>query len=327
MSHLPPESPNATPKRSPIFLLIPIVLAVTFLSVSLWAIRNQLQQHSFADVMQSLGAIPGRSLGLAIALTALNYIILPLCDALAVRLLRHPLPVHKTTLAGAVSYGISNTIGFAVLSDSAIRYRFYSRWSFSAKEVAQIVAFAHLSFWLGLFMIGGSIFLTKPLEIPSLLNLPFDSAHVAGRVFLTLVLAYLAWNWLGHRSLHLGKWTLPHVPFPMALLQVAIASTNWLLSAGILYVLLPANDSVTYFSFFGIFALAQLTSVLSSVPGGVGVFESVMLLFLSPPMDSATLLGILLAYRSINYFLPLITSVLLFGSYEVGCRFKLTRIP
>jgi len=277
-------------------------------------------------VTRSITAIPGRSLILAIILAALNYLTLPLCDALAVRLLHRPIPVHKSTFAGAISYGISNTIGFAFLSDTAIRYRFYSRWSFSAKEVAQIVAFCHLSFWLGLFTVGGTAFLTRPMAVPNVLNLPFNSAYVAGVLFLAIALAYLIWNWLGHQSVRIGKWPLPHVPLPLAVMQIAIASLNWMLAVGVLYVLLPATDSLSYFKFFGIYLLAQLASIISSVPGGLGVFESVLLLLLSPPLNSAALLGTLLAYRGINYFLPLLVSAFLFGLYELGQRLNPAKI-
>jgi len=308
-------------------MLLPALVAVTLLTLSLWTIRSQLQTYPLADVTRSIAAIPRRSLLLAIALTGLNYLVLPLCDALAVRLLRRPLPVHKTTLAGAVSYGISNTVGFAVLSDTAVRYRFYSRWAFSAKEVAQIVAFAHFSFWLGLFTVGGAVFLTEPLTIPPLLKLPFNSVHAAGGVCLSLIFAYVIWNWLGHRSVRIGKWFLPHIPLPLALLQIAIASLSWLLAVGILFVLLPPMDSLSYYSFFNIYVLAQLASIISSVPGGLGVFESVLLLLLSPPMNSASLLGTLLAYRGINYFLPLFMSIVLFGLFELGKRLNSVKSP
>jgi len=319
------NSSTDTPQRNPIFVLIPVLIAVTLLSLSIWTIYHQLQQYPLADVTQSIAAIPGRSLTWAIALAALNYLTLPLCDALAVRLLRRPLPIHQTTLAGAISYGISNTIGFAFLSDTAIRYRFYSRWLFSAKEVAQIVVFCHLSFWLGLFTVGGVIFLTQPLAIPSALKLPFSSAYVLGGLSVVIIGAYLLWNWLGHRSMRLGKWALPHIPIHLSLVQIAIASLNWMVAVGVLYVLLPPTASPSYVSFFGIYLLAQVTSIISSVPGGLGVFESVVLLLLSPQVNSATLLGTLLAYRGINYFLPLLVSASLFGLYELRQRLKPAR--
>jgi len=306
--------------KHPILVLISVLLAGIILSLSFWTIQQQLQKYPLEDVIHSIAAIPGQSIGLAIALTALNYFILTSYDTLAVRFVRHPLPYRKTALVAAISYGISNTVGFALLSDSAIRYRFYSRWSFSAKEVAQIVAFCHLTFWLGLFTIGGAIFLINPPFVPGLLNLPFNSAYVVGGVFLAIVSAYLIWNWAGNQSIQIGKWTLPHIPFHLSLIQIAVTSLNWMIAVMVLYVLLPTTASLSYFSFFSIYLLAQLTSILSSVPGGLGVFESVLLLLLSSEVNSAALPGALLAYRGIHYFLPLVMAVFGFGFYELRQR-------
>ncbi|GAB4381242.1 MAG: hypothetical protein Kow00121_39310 [Elainellaceae cyanobacterium] len=320
MSHFPSNSQAISLKQHPIIVLVSLLLGITVLGLAMTAIQQQLQKYPIQDVAHSLAAIPIQSLGIAIVLTGLNYLMLTGYDTLAVRFAQHPIPYRKTALVAAINYGISNTIGFALLSDSAIRYRFYSSWSFSTKEIAQILVFCHLSFWLGLLTISGIIFLVEPLEIPNLLKLPFHSANIAGGLFLSIVFAYLVWNWLGNRSLQIGKWTVPHVPFQLALAQVAVTSLSWMLATGVLYVLLPATASMSYFSFFSIYLLAQFASLLSTIPGGLGVFETVLLLLLSPPINSAALLGALLAYRGIHYFLPFITAVLLFGLYELRQR-------
>nr|WP_217523128.1 hypothetical protein [Pleurocapsa sp. PCC 7327] len=43
----------------------------------------------------------------------------------------------------------------ALLSGSAIRYRFYRAWGLSVAKIAQIIALCNFSFWLGLFAVGG----------------------------------------------------------------------------------------------------------------------------------------------------------------------------
>ena len=72
--------------------------------------------------------------------------------------------------------------------------------------------------------------------------------------------------------------------------------------------------------FFGIYLLAQLAGIISNVPGGLGVFETILILLLSPPIPSASLLGALLAYRGIYYFLPLGVSILMLLWYEFKQR-------
>jgi uncharacterized membrane protein YbhN (UPF0104 family) len=74
----------------------------------------------------------------------------------------------------------------------------------------------------------------------------------------------------------------------------------------VLYVLLPAHPDVNYFIFFGSYLLAQIAGIISNVPGGLGVFETVLLLLISPPIAADQLLGALLVYRVVYYFLPLL---------------------
>ena len=60
------------------------------------------------------------------------------------------------------------------------------------------------------------------------------------------------------------------------------------------------------------FLLAQVAGIVSQVPGGLGVVETVLLLLLSPTLPAASVAGALVAYRAIYYLLPLsIATVLL----------------
>jgi hypothetical protein len=106
------------------------------------------------------------------------------------------------------------------------------------------------------------------------------------------------------------------------LLQVVTAALDWLIAGGVLYALLPTSAHISFPGFFGIYILGQLAGVISNVPGGLGVFETVLLLSFSPQIPSATLLGVLLAYRGVYYFLPLIMAVVLFGIYEFRQRLR-----
>jgi uncharacterized membrane protein YbhN (UPF0104 family) len=231
-------------------------------------------------------------------------------DALAVRSIGDTLPFAKTALTAIISYGISNTVGLALLSSSAIRYRFYAG-KLSPLQIAQVIVFCNSSFWLGLCAVAGGIFLLHPIAVPAKIPLPFSSVQPLGIGLLVVVGAYAGWNLFSARALRVGNWVLPHLPIGLCLGQIAIAAADWFLAAMVFYV---------FPNFFGIYLLAQVAGIVSNVPGGLGVFETVMLLFLAPASSSASLLGILLIYRGIYYFLPLIVGLLLLGWYEVRGR-------
>ncbi|MGG6242599.1 lysylphosphatidylglycerol synthase domain-containing protein [Nodosilinea sp. AN01ver1] len=300
--------------------ILPVGLSLGLFGLSIWAISSELHQHQPGDILRSMGAIPAWALAGAIALTALNYAFLTGYDTLAARFVRQPLPYAKTALVAAISYGISNSVGLALLSGSAIRYRFYTAWGLSPGKIAQIIAFCNLSFWLGLFAVGGLIFTLEPLSVPGLLHLPFQTAHPLGIVFLAVTVAYLLLSSFSRRAVHLRCWVLPHLPPRLALSQIAVTSGDWALAAAVLYVLLPAHPGLTYFIFFGSYLLAQIAGVISNVPGGLGVFETVLILLISPPIPSDQLLGALLVYRLVYYFLPLLVGMGLLALYELRRR-------
>lgn len=294
-----------------------LLLSFVLLGLSIWAIAQELRHYHIKEVWNSLTAISLSHLWLAVGLTGLNYLMLTGYDVLALYYIRHPLPYRKTAMVAIISYGISNSVGLALLSGSAIRYRFYRSWGLSKLQIAQIVAFCNWSFWLGLFAVGGFVFMIEPVAVPNLLHLPFQSVHPIGILFLGILFTYLLTTVFAQKSLRIGKWKLPHLPLNLCLAQIAVTSCDWLLAAGVLYFLLPTSIPLSYPGFFGIYLLAQIAGIISNVPGGLGVFETVMLLLLSPPIPSARLFGALLAYRSIYYFLPLIVSVLLLSFQEI----------
>jgi phosphatidylglycerol lysyltransferase len=82
---------------------------------------------------------------------------------------------------------------------------------------------------------------------------------------------------------------------------------------------LPSTAHVHYITFLGVYAAAVIAGIISHVPGGVGVFEAVVLLTL-PGESTDALLGSLLAYRAVYYLVPLVFGTLLFGSKELSAQ-------
>lgn len=307
------------------FRLLPPCFSLGLFGLSLWTIHENFHDYNVQNFWNSLLTVPLSNILGAITLMSLNYAIMTGYDYLAVNYVRHSLPYSKMALVGIICSGISNSVGFALLSSCMIRYRFYSTWGLSVISIAQISAFCNLTFSLGLFVMGAIIFLTEPLAIPHLLDLPFNSVRPLGVIFLLLVLAYLLVTVVRQKPFSIGKWTLPHLPIRLALGQLIVAALDWSLAAAVFYSILSASVSLSYSAFFGIYMLAQVAGLASNVPGGLGIFETVMLVFLSPFISSEELFGSLLIYRGVYYFIPLIVSVLLLGKYEWGRFFSHSR--
>ncbi|MEB3180934.1 MAG: lysylphosphatidylglycerol synthase domain-containing protein [Nostocaceae cyanobacterium] len=297
------------------------LLGLLLLALSVWVISRELREYNYRDVLNSLGIIPKSRLSWAIWLTALSYLVMVGYDVIALNYVGRPLSFNKVAFTSFISCTFSNTIGFALLTGSAIRYRFYSAWGVSTWAIAQVIAFANFTFWLGMFAVAGMIFLVNPVPIPSQLKLPPLSVRPIGLVFLLLVSTYLLGSIISRQPWRIRDYEFRFPNFPVALAQITVSSLDWILAAAVFYPLLPSNTPLSYLDFLGIYLLAMFAGVISNVPGGLGVFETVILLILSQEVSAAAILAALLLYRGIYYFLPLVIATALLGFYELRVRY------
>ncbi|RCJ30613.1 hypothetical protein A6770_21045 [Nostoc minutum NIES-26] len=298
-------------------LNISSLFGLLLLALSLWAIAHELREYNYHDLFNSLAAIPKSRLSQAVGLTILGYLVMIVYDILSFSYINRSLAWNKIALTNFISSAFSNTIGFALLTGSAIRYRFYSKWKVSTVAIAQVIAFVNFTFWLGMFTLAGFLFLTNPLNIPSQLHLPLTKVRPIGIIFLLFIFGYLVCSFFIKRPLIIRGHEFRFPSLKISLSQITVSSLDWILAAAVLYTVLPSNMHLSYLDFLVIYLLAMFAGILSNVPGGLGVFETVILLILSSKISAAAILASLLAYRGIYYFLPLILATGLLGFFEI----------
>jgi hypothetical protein len=99
--------------------------------------------------------------------------------------------------------------------------------------------------------------------------------------------------------------------------QIVVAALDWTFAGSTLWALLPPDAHVSWPPFLGVFLLAQCIGLLSHVPGGLGVFETVVVTLLGGQVDTQAIVGALVAFRAVYYFGPLAVAALLLGAYEL----------
>jgi uncharacterized membrane protein YbhN (UPF0104 family) len=292
-------------------------LGLCLFGFAIWILFRELRTFSFQDVWVHLSCLPAHRIVAALAFMLLNYLSLTLYDTLALKYVGHVLPYRKTAMTSFIGYAFSHNIGFTFLTSGSVRYRFYSSWGVSALDVAKIIAFCGITFWLGFFTLGSVAFGFGHLVLPVSFTLSPVVIHWLGVLFAVLAVVYLALSFGHGRVLKIQNATF-RLPAPgIALGQIIASCVDWMTVAAVLYALLPARGpGLTYFGFLGIFLLGQVAGMTSQVPGGLGVFESIMLLLLEPYYPPSMILGMLLAYRAVYYLIPLAMAVLLLGGYE-----------
>jgi uncharacterized membrane protein YbhN (UPF0104 family) len=292
-------------------------LGFCLFAVAIWVLFREVRTFRFHEVLVHFSNLPAHRLVAALAFMVGNYLALTLYDTLALKYVGHVLPYRKTAMTSFIGYTFSHNIGFTFLTSGSVRYRFYSGWGVSTLDVAKIIAFCGITFWVGFCTLGSVAFGFGQLSLPDSITFSPTVVHWLGVLFAVLLAVYIALSF-GHDRVLKIQQAVFHMPSPRLVLgQILASSADWLTVAAVLYALLPPLPGLSYFTFLGIFLLGQVAGMASQVPGGLGVFESVILLLLEPYYAPTEVLGMLLAYRAIYYIIPLVLAVLLLGGYEL----------
>ena len=296
--------------------LWPIASLVLF-SLAVWALHQELRDYHYHDVIHSLRGLSGGAVSLALLFTALNYAVLTGYDALALRYVERTLSYGKISLASFIGYAFSNNVGLSAIAGSGVRFRLYSAWGLSTLEIAKVVVFYSVTFWVGLLGIGGATFVLEPMALPAQFHVPLATTLPLGAALLAILAAYLAAALTLRKPLVVRGITFAFPSFGVACTQTLLSALDWILAAAVLYALLPSGADLTFVAFLGIFLLGQFAGVVSHIPGGLGVFEGVLFALLSGKVPPDAFLAALVAYRVIYYLLPLILAAVLLGGHEV----------
>ena len=296
-----------------------IAVSLLILAMALVALHKLLAEVHLGDVLAQFRRTPLQSVLLSLACTACGYFALTGYDFLALNHLDKRMPYGRTALASFTSYTFSHNIGLSLVTGGSIRYRIYSVAGLSATEIAALTVICTLTFGLGVSLLLGVSLVAEPSVLSVTDLLPSSFNRLFGLAILVAITGYLAWIFFRDGPLSVKGWSFS-LPGPgMTLAQFALGSLDIGLAAGALYLVLPDGIHLSFAGFVGVYVVAMTIGIVSHSPGGLGVFEAVMLLAL-PDTDQGALLGSLLVYRCIYYLLPLAAAAILLSWHEFHLR-------
>jgi phosphatidylglycerol lysyltransferase len=296
----------------------PTVVGLALFSVALAVLRSELRTVRWHELTGGILHTPPWQLGSAAVLTVLNYGALTGYDLIAFAYIGKRLDRGRIVLASFVAYAIANNVGFAMVSGASVRYRFYTRWGVTAEDLSRIIFSYSITFWLGLLTLGGLSLVLSPL--PRARDMPAHQLVAPlGWLLVLTSLAYVLVTVVRRQPIRIGSFVLPLPSTRIALAQLAMSAVEWGLAGAVLYVLLPPSG-LTFPGLLGAFFAAQLVGLASHVPGGVGVFEGLMVLLLKPFLSSVELLPALVVYRVVYYLLPLTAALIVLVADEARGR-------
>lgn len=300
--------------------IVGAVVALAAFSYAATVLYRNLEDISWPQVRHTIATFPPSHLILAGLFTVLSYAALVGYDFIALRVVgANRVPLLITAITSFISHAVTFTFGFGVLTGGAVRLRLYRVWGVDTDRILGIVMLCAMSFWAGLATIAGICLALDPQLVATLVHLSEPTCRLAGTMILAAITVWLIYVAVRPIRIEVGNWRLPLPGTGAMIAAIVVGMLDVTAAASALWVLLPQDLHITMPGFFVVFALATVLGVISHVPGGLGVFDAIILLGVAQH-TSGELVGSLLLFRLIYYIAPVIVGLTMLVMHEVRDR-------
>ncbi len=269
-------------------------------------------------MMRAVREMPGRLLWLSISFTIVSYLALIARDACALIYIDSRVPAASVLLASFCGSALGNAIGFGALTGKAVRDRVYGAVGLRSEQIDRITLFIDVGFGVGLVAFAAGSAVLAGSSLARLSSISIASLHLVAATLLLVLLSLVVSGIRHRRRLAIIRGLSIAMPAPtIALSQFVLAQLDLLGASMALWALMPAT-SMGFFSFAAVFAVAIGVGVVSRIPGGLGVFDTIVFLSLAGHVSQNKLAAALLIYRGVYFLLPLVLAAGSLAAFEVS---------
>jgi phosphatidylglycerol lysyltransferase len=279
-------------------------LVVVLFALVAIALFHEVEITSWHEVRLALGAVLPQQILLAVLGTIVSYGALIGYDVLALRHVEaKPVAFGRIALTSFISQAFTFNFGFGILTGTAVRMRLYGAAGLKPDQILATSVFATFAVWLGILSVAGLAVFVSPEVTENFMSVPANVVRGIG----LLVLALVGWGcwFISTRRPVLPGLDMRAPEARVTGLALLVGAADVVASGFALWALLPAEVTLSFPGFLVIFASAIALGMISHVPGGLGVFEGVILIAL-PNASSSALLASLLLFRFIYYIAPML---------------------
>jgi len=267
------------------------------------------QTLSLSQILSSVRHTPPLAIAGGVALVLSSFGLLSLYDLLALRQTEQQLPYPKILLVSFLSFALGNAVGSNMIAGGAVRFHLYGRLGVPSRVRLGIIGFVAATTSSGFLVLIAVAGLLARDFLQHALNIPPWSSTVLALASLLLLIGYL--------GITLGGWTLPRwlasrLRLPSgrtALAQLLVASTEWMVLAGLLYLLLPGAASIGFFGVLLAYLVAVTAGTISHVPAGLGVVETTLSFLFKGQIAPEQVVASMLVFRLLLHILPLLIAL------------------
>lgn len=269
------------------------------LLIAAWLMHRYLNQISWQAFAVAWSQLPDRHIAFSLLAATVSFAMLAVFEMQAAALaVPGRLSMRRAAFAGVVANALANVLGFHAVTASAVRFRIYRAAGLSAEDTARIVGVAGLGVGLGFVVVITGALCWEPA-------ITHGWGRIPGVALLATLGGLLAWLGREPRSLRIFRWTLVFPDARTAALQMLIGAVEMSAAIASLYVLLPKGIAPPFVDFLPIYVGAVVAGLISHSPGGLGVFETIMLASFTQA-QRPDLLAAVLCYRLTYSLLPFV---------------------
>jgi phosphatidylglycerol lysyltransferase len=283
--------------------------------LALFVLHRLSLNLDYHALIHALRRIRPKLVWTSIGWTALSYLALIASDTCALTYAGVNVPAQGLLLASFCGWALDNTAGFGALTGRAVRGRVYGALGVRPEPIARIMLFIYVAFGAGLAAFAGANALLAGGG-RNFFSPPFTLLHIAGAILIIIVAASLLTCVRRRSPFVIGRLAFIVPSSRLAFVQLLISVIDLLGAAMALWSLLPA-DAIDFFTFGAIFSVANALGVLSRIPGGLGIFEAVVLFASQGHLAPNHTAAALVAYRGVYFLLPLLFASACLAGFEL----------
>jgi len=298
----------SAPARSGAFAKLRWIVPTAFLALTTWLVWQQLGTFPLVEVQRALLDVPTLpALGVAL-LAVFGVAFTGTVDYLIARWLSLSLHASDCFRLAFVANSLANTLNLSGAMGASIRLMGLSSLNVPLSRAAALIGMQALSLMSGL-----SLLVVVTLATSSLPLTAGTARWLAAAVLIGAALYLPLYFFLTTRRA-LMRWLPADVgvpPWPLKIQLTLVSLLDWLLAAATLYACIYiTGEHVKPGLLLGAFAGAGVLGLVSQVPGGLGVFDGLILLALTEAgYDKAAIVTGLMLFRIAYYLLPLLMAL------------------
>jgi glycosyltransferase 2 family protein len=195
------------------------------------------------------------------------------------------------------------------------RFRIYTGWGVTKKVISKIVFFSTVTNWSGNALLLSTFFCFRSQEVYELIGVPIWILKTLGMIEYGVLFTYLVFCFRRSVITFKGN-TFTFPTLSLAFFQFFLSIVQWSLLSTIIYILIRylghdvALEQIIFTSL-----IASVAGVLTHIPGGLGVLETIFLK-VDLGVPASDMLAVLIAYRVVYYFIPLMIAIPTYLSLE-----------